>query len=376
MAYMILKRKNKKWSLVHRHYNGSVILKTRTVELGFQESDSLGVFRGMSVEDADTALRLHRADNKAKYHADRRAKFAEIAKNRDMATTAWLPKPLLDDFERDRLPLLNGRKDRWLIAKDILLRLEVPPYDWGWQPELFWRKFQSKGWSLGYVRRLVFYINAWGEFYCKRTGKQWTPIPKPNGTERSRIQLRHFEKRSQKPTAEMTLDHLKRAELKLSPPQIATLKVAFWCGLRKEELDFVLNNEPSNDTWYVDQDRRGFHVFHLFQDKLRRKGIDPRLCWKAVPLVEPEQEEIIPTLQQKAFQRIPLSVLKRDIGVSLTNRSARKGFSVEMEARGYVRECVNEWLGHVGTSTAAKSYRNRRLAMYSPPTLWESKRTG
>jgi hypothetical protein len=373
MAYCILKRTTK-WSLVHRQYNGSDIVATRTIELGTPEADSLGVFRGMTFEAATAAVKLNRADGKARYHQERRARLAERAKARETATAAWIPASLIKEFEKERLPFIGGRRERWLIVKELLTKIDIAPYDWHWQPDVFWRHFQAKGWSIGYVRRLMMFVNKWGEFYCKKTGKQWTPVPKPTGTERSKIQLRHFEKKKHKATNEMTTEHLVTAQTKLDTQQLNALKLTFWCGLRKEEIDYVIANDPSNDTWYVDKDRRGFYVFHLFQDKLRRKGIEPRLCWKAVPLVEPEQEELVTILEKRDFKPIPLKKLKRIVGVTLTNRSARKGFSVEMEARGYSREYVNEWLGHVGTTTAARSYRNRRIAMYEPPVVWQSKK--
>lgn len=372
MAYQIIKRKTK-WSLVYRRYSGSKILKTRTIVLGTPEADGLGVFAGMALEAAQKALTLHRADGRARYHESRRARLAERAQVRALATTAWLPAALVREFEKERM---EGRPDRWLIVKEILGKLEVPPYEWHWQPEIFWAGFRARGWSLGYVGKLMRLVNLWGEFYCRRTGKQWYPVPKPTGAARTRIQMKHYEKKANRPTSEMTVEHLVAAAALLTPPEYNSLRLAFWCLLRKEELAFVLSNPSSDSTWYVDEDRRGFSVFHVFQDKLRRKGIEPRLCWKAVPLVEPEQEELLPVIASAAFAPVPLRKLKREVGVALTNRSARKGASIELEARGYSRECVNDWLGHIGTTTAAKSYRSRRLALWAPPEVWESRKKG
>lgn len=372
MAYQIIS-KRQAWNLIHRTYEGSRIVATRTIKLGTPEADSLGVFAGMTREDAHKALLLHRADGKARYHAERRARMAEKARQRELAAHAWLPAALVADFEKERLPTLGGRRDRWLLAKGILARIDKPPYEWHWQPEIFWETFQKKHWSLGYVRRIMRFVNEWGAYYCRRTGKPWTPVSKPMGGAKAKLQRAHFEKRAHKPTTELTPDLIERAQVQLKGPQWNGLRVQFWMGLRKEELTFLCEKPPSPETWHLSQDRRGFQVFHLFQEKLLRKGIEPRLCWKAVPLVEPEQEELISVLESRAFAPVPLGLLQRELGVKFTGRSARKGFSVEMEARGYTRELIDDWLGHIGSSTAARSYRNRRMAMYSPPAVWESR---
>jgi len=374
MAYLIIQKKTK-WVLVHREYEKHKVLKTRSVALGTPEADGLGVFTGMDTAAAKKALMLHRLDGKARYHLERRARIAERLRQADLASTAWLPAAVVREFERDILPSISKRKERWLLVKDILTKIELPPYEWHWRAQVFWDRVTQKGWSLGYARKLLVFVNAWGEFYCRRTGKAWTPVARPKGADRSKILRHHFEKKGNRPTLELSTDQLKTAEAHLAPEEYNSLKLAFWCGLRKEELDFILANPPSETTWYLDKDRRGFQVFHIFQHKLQRKGIEPRLCWKAVPLVEPEQEALISAIQQVAFKAIPLSKLRQS-GAQLTNRSARKGFSVEMELRGYKREgCIDSWLGHIGLTTADKSYTSKRIARYEEPMQWQSRKT-
>lgn len=359
MAYLIISRK-KKWTLVHRQYSGNKILKTRTILLNSPEAERLGLFASMDEADAKQTLLLRRND----LLAQRAVKCELVRLKRQAISSAWLPEELVQKFGTK----IGTRNDRWLIVKELIATLNTPPYEWASHPEIFYKFFEKNKWSMDYIRRLLRIINLWGDCFCRALGKDYDPINAPTGQDRTRIKRANYSKPS-RATTSLSIEDLTKCKALLSEYQYNSLYIAFWLGLRREEL---LSLHDVSQNCYIDKDRRGFYVFHLFQKKLERSGVEPRLCWKAIPLVELEQQVIPELISQKKYEFVSAKRLKR-CGVLLTNRSARKGFSIEMEIRGYSKDCIEAWLGHVGNSTRAKHYQDKRIAVYSPPVVWELK---
>ncbi len=371
MGFSIVKRA-KGWKVKHRVDHG-----THTVEriLKPTEYHNYGLSEAMTIDEVRTALNQLRQDNNARVMSERLARIQARINARKQIESAWLPKLLVRQFENEIIPEAGIRNDRWLIAKEIIAKADLPPDEWHWRPKAIFSLFEARADSLDYVRRLLRIINKWGAFYSRKTGKAFLPIEKPAGANRKAIRAAYSINKPDRATSALTLAHLKQSRFFLTPAQHSGLSLMIWCGLRLEEIEQILNHDQGNEFrggggWYLQtNDPRFKGVLHVFQHKLLRQGIEPRLCWKAIPLVEPEQEELIPVIQSKEFALPSLGKMKKQLQFNVTNRSARKGFAALMQMRGYRDEVYDRWLGHIGNSTLRLHYETKEIAVWEPPVI-------
>lgn len=349
MAFLILKRV-KGFRLVHRTTKGK---KVTDRFIPSEELGQYGFSPTMSTEEALRALQLLRRDEKVKKSAEHQSTI--LGK---LHKSEWLPPDWLREFEATILPELNVRPDRWNKAKDVIEKLPIAPEDWHWRPSAIYAVLVSMGAGLSYTRKLLALINKWGAFYCRKRRTAFLPIERPRQETKSRLLAASYRLHGDRSTRPLLPEHLMELRLHLPEAQWRGLYIMFWAALRPEEArtpKFKLQLD----------DPRGFPVLHALQPKLERRGIHPRLCWKAVPFVEPEQLEMLSWLKENAFA---FPSVKRLRVLGITARSARLGFVAVMQARGYSERCYQRWLGHIGRSTVQQYYESKAIAYYESPT--------
>lgn len=362
MGYIIRKEK-KSWRVVYRSYEGGKD-RERKIDPGSPEYESLGLSPLLSLEEASTRIKLLQQETELQRIAKKRDKATKHRKELDLIESTYLPRPWVKEFEDGYLKLLGARKDRWLIVKELISKLDIPPEKWHFQPEKIYHFFIERADSLDYARRLLKLINKWGAFYSLKAGRPFLPIDAPSGAVRRSIRAAYYKRKPDRSTNIIT-----PSDPILSQPD---MKLMFWFGLRPREFRMLLKG-PDATKWRIQTDDPRFkYVLHVFQEKLLDAGIEPRLCWKAIPAVEPEQIECIASLlAPTALVARPFATLGSGAPTSfpkgITERSLRKSFVAVMQKRGYSDSCISRWLGHIGDSTKQRHYETKELAFFEPP---------
>lgn len=366
MHYAVVKR-GKKWALVAREWN-KLTKRTneRTVAPGSLEWGQFGLVPTQSWEEAKEAFKRTKPARNEMWSQRVRAR---VDKERVLARSleaAFLPPALVREFETQILPGVTGRDDRWLIVYRILVTIPVPPQDWFERAPDIFKLFEQKAWNLAYVSRLITYMNRWGAFYCRRVGQTFIPLERPKGLWKQRLMRAYNEglrsgKVPNKETRPLRVEDL--VEMSRTQEELAYsgTYLMFWLGLRQRELKQILERDAGEypGGWWLEKDDERFPVLHVFQEKLAERGIKDTLCWKCIPLSEPEQQRCVEKIEKKAF-KVPRGY---------NTRRARLGYSVLMEERGYRAELIQDWLGHVGKTMRDRHYKERRRARWEPPVV-------
>src|SRR5690349_13166665 len=129
MGFRILKRRTG-WRLLHRVDRGR---GKHTEERIIKEPElgQYGLSYSMSIEEAKQALSRIRADEKARQATERQAR--SLAKKKEHHS-AWLPPEWVEEFEKTILPEASLNMSRWLIVKELIAKLPLPPDEWHWRP--------------------------------------------------------------------------------------------------------------------------------------------------------------------------------------------------------------------------------------------------
>ncbi len=371
MQYAIVRRKKGKgyWALVCREGG-----RERTVQPGTAEYAQFGLDPKAPIEQAREQFKLTKPLRQAMWTAKVRARNDAEKARAQALETAYLPRPLVEAFERDIVPGLSGRAERWLIVKRLIAEIPHPPQDWFEREALIFGLFEKRRWNIAYVSRLLTFFNKWGAYYCRRMGTSYLPLERPQGLWKQRIMRAYNEGLRtgavpNKETAPLRIEDLAALSRQLDEAAYAGLYLMFWLGLRQRELRQLLERTQGEEPggWWIEKtDERFPAVLHVYQDKLKEKGIKDALCWKCIPFTEPEQLRCVGIIEGRKFKVPP----------GLNTRRARLGFSILMEERGYLPTDVQDWLGHIGRSTRDKYYKERRRAVWHPPVTSRQRVSG
>lgn len=357
MGFSLLKRK-RGWRVRHR-----VQGKTTTTRLlRLDEYPAYGLRADMTAEEVATALANLRADERAKQMTESYARIQAKIEYRRTIESSWLPPHIVSRFEAEILPETTLRRDRWLIAKELIAKIAIAPDEWHWRPKAIYDLFIERGDSIDYARRLLRIVNKWGAYYSRTLGKTFLPVPSPDGPFEAAIKAAHNRLKPSRRTVVLTVDKLRDLRPHLSEKAYNGLYAMLWLGLRPEELRQLL---VKGWDWELSFDDKRFKAcLHLFQHKLERAGIDRELCWKVIPFCEPEQLPLIEIIEHGKIEPVSAGALKK---FGLTERSARKGFALVMHLKGYPEGVFDRWLGHVGATTLRRHYEEKRIAYWEPP---------
>lgn len=363
MAYGIYPYK-KSWRLRHRIDHGNGKVPQRTIHPESAEFKSFGLRPDMSIEEARAQLQLYKADLKARYSLERRARIEERLNSDATLASAWLPDALVAEFERDVLPGITAKVARWTRLKRLIAEIQIPPEEWWIKRGAIIALLVKRGHSMYSNAYTLKLLNKWGAFYCYRRGKSFSEIGRLTKDERVKLRVAYqTNPKRLAPTQPLLLDHLARAKQILPKSEYLWLAIQYWFGLRSDEVD-RLNTPPG--TWYRIQmdDSRFPFVLHVLQKKLLDDGHPIEKCWKAIPACEPEQQDLLPILT--GFRPLKRPDVKK-VARELTLRSGRQGFVREMKLRGYRKHVYSIWLGHLGKETVDQYYEDKSVAYWEPP---------
>lgn len=367
MGYIVKKVKNG-WSVVHRHDDGKKV-KERKIPLDSAEARQLGISPDFSLKMALEALEHVRRSGVLTEELERARKLRHAAKMSGLRAIVWLPPHLIEEFERTTLRFITIRKEKWELAKQLIAGFKSPPEEWHLNALELYDLFITRAYSTYTCRIYLKLINGWGNFYCSRFGKSYIPIPRMDYQTRFLLARSRQEKNKDKVTEPLLPEHIERAKIVLPPLEYNGLVISYYFGLRPEELLWIRSNRPSNNTWYIELEKEGRPfpwALAVFQDKLRRRGTPRARCWKVIPAVLPEQQELRNILETGDFKEVTYRLLKV-VNKGLILKSARAGFANMMNIQGYGDRCIQMWMGrHLG-DIQSKHYIQRRMVWYEPP---------
>lgn len=353
MAY-ITKPTKLGWKLVHRQDSGEGV-RERTVEKDSLEYSGLGLRQDFSREQANARLHYLRKENPIDRWNQVRAR---VDRQQVAETLRAIPPAVWKDFQTTAR---NVREDRLLIAQKLMATIPGQPQDWIEASDHVYQYCQSHSWSLDYTRRILSIINKFlGHVKCRK-------IPLPAGAARLQIRRAFNKKKPIQGTVPIPDEVLDSAVSLFGDAGARGVHFMAWFALRKREARRIFT-QPEGEYWRIQTDDPRFEkVLQVYQEKLEELGQPKHLCWKAVPVVEPEQVKLLAEFEQKLPFKIPSESLLRKN--KITARSARKTFETFMELRGYEQSCIVSWLGHIGSTVFTKHYKNKLVAHYRPPFL-------
>ncbi len=356
MGYRVEKR-NTNWRLIHRLDHGKSGMEIRVISKKSPEFESLGLSRYMTFEQAKKFIQSHKATT---VHTIQRQMPIEISSD-------WLPTDIVNEFETFILPQKSLKPLHWHTAKKLISTIKTPPWEWCWLPEVLSNQLVELGYSWDYSQRIWSALNSYGAFYCNRTKHVWSSLPRITTQVKNRIEGAYEDKKGDKHvTYPFSIEMLPKAKESLLEDEYNWLRIALFFGLRVEEMKQLTT---SNKNWFISTDKRFKFVLNVYQGKLKSRGIMKRWLWKAIPAIQPEQIELLSVLKSFKFKEPSLKKLKKHIHPKLTRRSCRRGFSPWLTSKGFSKNIISIWLGHIRPETYMqdKHYGDPHYVAYEQP---------
>jgi hypothetical protein len=322
-----------------------------------------GFYESMSWEEANAQKDSLNAAEHLKRHQERRNKIAARMDDEERAQLAYLPGPLIREWEAKMFGRTHVDKklpSYWKVAKDILCRLKLEPNAWVDNQGMFFDHFASRQYSVSYVQKLIHVLNGWGAFYSRKTQKFFDPLPYPSGRERERIADANYgatgagNKESDPLTPEML--EAKRSTLK--PEHYHWLYMSVWWGLRPSEVDSF-----KDEKFYKIERHGKIQVLGVYQAKLSSISREKR--WKLIPCFLPEQKTALKILTTQPFKRPLSKTVANRFGERVGLYGGRKGFVDLMQSHGQSLEDISQWMGHTSIERTWKNYKNKQKVRYT-----------
>ena len=329
---------------------------------------SLGFLASMDIATAKCHARALNAKSKLKLDELRQLKILDARKTFELECTAIFPDVFKREFEaRFILTGIPGENrpdiiSHWRNAQKMLLALKIDPSDWFEESISFYDYFHQKHFSLSYLRKILRIANLWGFFVCKKTGKQFLPVPSPAGHQKRRL-LEAYYAYTEKPrreSAPIIPSQLNIVKNTISPSLYNWIYISVWLGLRPMEVDNLKNRELYQYNIAAD----GTPVLWIYQTKLT--SVHPVKRWKPIPLLFAEQKKIIDIIKSNKFHRPLVKTMRRHFGDETTLYGGRKGFADLMLSRNQYLENIAQWMGHASIERTWRNYKNRRICHYHP----------
>lgn len=316
-----------------------------------------GLQQTFTLDDARTFAKSLTA---AKNIEKKRTGILEQQHLRLVVASAWLPHDVVSRFER---VVIEPNLDRcgktvalWKATQRIIQRVNTSPQDWRINPNIVYKVIAAEPKSVDWAGRLLRMINNYGFTYSDTRGLAWQPLPKM--PERYLVAIHDMAEQAgigQK-SLPISFDNLAKLRGKLKLHHWNWCNIAFWFGLRPEEVDQIRRDKTK---WSVDGD-----VLKIWQPKLRKIKYNDR--FKYIPAELPQQLEALKIILSDArIQRPSRAVVKRAYPDGVTNYGFRHGFTSYMDELDKPMELVSRWLGHKHLSTTETYYRNMNLVKRS-----------
>lgn len=357
MAYLILSKKTR-WRLVWRQDRGKNGVIQRTIFPHLPEYGALGFRAEMGIEEARTTLSRVRltVDEVEKVGAFHRAQ--DRAQLYKAVESIYLPPIWVQEYEKNVLPCISTKLGYWTHSQKIVASWGVEPQYWFTQPNHIVQYISERGmapYALSTCNRI---INAYGLYYCAKLCRIYTPVVL-NKPAYNTVNKAYNASREGREWVACSPHDLKRARTLLGPLKGLWVAMAFWYGLRPEEMAL----------WEIKEASHGAYDRYLLvrQKKLKDKGVEERLCWKAIPAVEPEQREIMSALEGGACPVRPTAQEFYRVKKGLSPRTCRRGYVAIMRERGYCKNIYNTWMGHLNSNTQDRNYVDPKKPEYERP---------
>lgn len=255
----------------------------------------------------------------------------------------------------------------WTAVQKAIATVAIDPSDWFELSHKFYEHFVASGYSPAYVKKIKQYLNLYGYFYTKKYNKPWKDLDRPDGHWKSKMAGKYSsriggrEDGSSEPISPELLES-KRAQL--TEHEYNWILISVWFGLRPEEVDQLLNDDPN--LWKYE----GGYL-RVFQTKLQKRGVPISKCWKFIPTsLFPQQKAALEVIRSKNFKR-PVGKtgkkFREVFGKGYSAYGGRNNFVPMLRAEGYDKETCSEWMGHLSIKTTEKFYEGPKKPFYRPP---------
>jgi hypothetical protein len=239
----------------------------------------------------------------------------------------------------------------------MIAETKIEPADWILSPDAVYSYFIEHPCSADYLKRVLKLANRYGHLYCRKRGLPFSELKPPLGEQRVAIQeafeLLPF---ADKKSLPLELGHLYSLRHTLRADHHNWLTIAFWFGLRPEEVD-LLHHPVGKDgwrNWWIEPGA----VLVMWQPKLRRTRKHER--YKRIDAFLPEQQAALKLILEQNFKRPARSAVRR-FPEGVTLYGARHGFTRYMDLLGQPMEKISKWLGHRSVATTERYYRDHSI---------------
>lgn len=362
-TFFINKSGETTWRVMVRTYgNGGE--KTKTVpKIAWAE---LGFHASMTMDQAKA--RAKQLNAQATIERNKSASVARIAQRisgDDLSHSAFIPSDLNQKFLEVLDENISGKaaqekaRSRWASIKKMIITLQLKPENYSDKQKVIFGYFETRKYSLDYIKRLLFILNLYGRTVSKLRGQFYEKVPNPRRVDASRINKAYFNSKNYKgPSDPLTPQILNGLREKLEPKQWNWLHCTLWLGLRPSELTVILKGR-NDKRWYL-AEHEGVDVLMVFQEKLTTHLPDDK-CWKPIVLYYQEQRDAYATLLKgEATKPLNKTIQRYTTGAGyFTTYCGRKGFTDLMLGKGQSLEDIAQWMGHTSIQMTWSKYKSR-----------------
>ncbi len=350
------------WQLSWRTTN-----ERRAVPKGSPEAASQGFRPEMTLDEARRHAKRLQTEASIKLQQRRAARGAAIVAGYKKLRSAFLTDADATEFEQRYLKDHKIKVAHWNTMQKIIVGVALHPEEWFEQKKKLYAQFSELKCSPNYAKKLLRYLNLWGYFICKKQKRAWMKVPGMDGTWVNELERKRRSKGASKPLAPEALA-AKKSEIQAD--HYRWLHASVWFGLRPREVDNL--GTSNEELWYVSNDGQ-FDVLSVFQEKLYERGVRKEDCWKHLPAVFPEQEQIIQWLRECLSFVRPKGAggrfMRNTFGPGFSHYAGRNNFSGMLRDRGFDLETRKHWLGHLSIKTTEQYDRKtmKGKAFYREP---------
>lgn len=350
MGYIVKKLKGKRtWKVQYQTYKGG----RRAKDIREDDYQRIGLHSRMDYNEAQQTCKKLNAQETLKTLQEKRTRISERIREDDLILNAFLPTPLLDEFEQSFIDT-KTKVSHWRTAKKLMVEIKLDVSDWNFHRLKWFKLFGLNSFSLDYVQKLTHTLNKWGKFVSYKQRTFFEPIPTPTGIDRQRIIDAYEDIGLTKESQPISPDQLvARTELTDLARNWITLSI--WFGLRPSEVDSLL--KPSSPkTWKLED-----NVIWIYQSKL--SGVSSKDRWKPIPIKYEEQLACLVIINSGNFKRPLNKTLKKYFNSQTTCYAGRKGFVDLMLSKGNSLEAISMWLGHKSLDRTWQNYKDKKIVL-------------
>ncbi len=270
---------------------------------------------------------------------------------------ALLPRDVVSQYESNNIlflkdddPTRRRRELIWAAAQKIICDLNIHPSDWSLSVDVVYDYFTRKKYSWDYSQRIVSAMNRYGHLYCRLMQKSFFPLELNDQKKRAVIEASFGDGYESEP---LSVDALRDLQNKIPDNKFNWLWIAFWFGLRPQEVDMLKSKLWSDGmpTWWLEDQEKTLVVY---QPKLQM--VKPKKRYRRIPLKFPEQNIALQMTRSGSFERPLIKQAVKWLPERVSLYGCRHGFACYMDSRGIDIYAISRWLGHQSVKTTERYY--------------------